>query len=164
MQKVKREESYVSTKLADKFNHLWYMVGNTPMLELHYLYKGKPGRIFVKCEHYNLTGSIKDRMALYILYQAYKSGKIAPGYEIIEATSGNTGISFAAIGKALGHSVRIIMPDWLSHERIDIMRSLGAEVVTVSKDQGGFLGSIRMAEELAKTKDAVFLPRQFENC
>jgi cysteine synthase A len=140
------------------------MVGNTPMLELHYHFQGKPGRIFVKCEHYNLTGSIKDRMALYILLQGYKSGKIAPGYEIIEATTGNTGISFAAIGKALGHSVKIIMPDWLSHERKEIIGSLGAEVVLVSKDQGGFLGSIGLAEDFAKKHDSVFLPRQFENC
>ena len=156
--------SNVSGGLADKFKHLWYLVGNTPMLELHYYFRGKPGRIFVKCEHYNLTGSVKDRMALYILYQAYQSGKIAPGLEIVEATSGNTGISFAAIGKALGHRVRIIMPDWLSQERKDIIRSLGAEVVLVSKEQGGFLGSIRLAEDYAKSPGDIFLPRQFENC
>jgi cysteine synthase A len=156
--------SNISAGLANKFSHLWYLVGNTPMLELHYFFQGKPGRIFVKCEHYNLTGSVKDRMALYILYRAYQNGKIAPGFQIIEATSGNTGISFAAIGKALGHSVKIIMPDWLSQERKEIIRSLGAEVVLVSKDQGGFLGSIGLAEDFAKTHDAVFLPRQFENC
>lgn len=160
----KEIESRLSFELASKFNHLWYMVGNTPMLELHYRFQEKPGRIFVKCEHYNLTGSVKDRMALYILFQAYQSGKIAPGYEIVEATSGNTGISFAAIGKALGHQVKIMMPNWLSQERIDIIRSLGAEVVLVSKEQDGFLGSIRMAEDFAKTNDKVFLPRQFENC
>jgi cysteine synthase A len=148
--------------LGRKFQDLWHLVGNTPMLELKYTFNGKPGKIFVKCEHYNLTGSIKDRMALYILYKAYKHHKIYPGDTIIEATSGNTGIAFAAIGKALGHEVRIIMPDWLSKERIDIIKSLGAEVVLISKAEGGFLGSIQLSERLA-ARGGVFLPKQFEN-
>lgn len=148
--------------LAGKFEHLWHLVGNTPMLELHYNYKNKAGKIYVKCEHYNLTGSVKDRMALNIMYEAYCSGAINPGDTIIEATSGNTGIAFAAIGRALGHPVKIIMPNWLSKERIDIIRSMGAEVILVSKEEGGFLGSIRMCEELA-SNGGVFLPRQFEN-
>ena len=150
--------------LTNKFAHLWHLVGNTPMLALHYTYRGQPGRIFVKCEHYNLTGSLKDRMALYILQQAYEQGKIQPGDTIVEATSGNTGIAFAAIGKALGHPVRILMPDWLSRERIDIIRSLGAEVMLISKAQGGFLGSIKLSEEMAAADGRVFLTQQFENC
>lgn len=148
--------------LANKFQHLWHLVGNTPMLRLNYTYKGKPGSIYVKCEHYNLTGSIKDRMALYIMYQAYNNCQIRPSDEIIEATSGNTGIAFSAIGKALGHTVKIIMPNWLSKERTDIIRSMGAEVVLISKEEGGFLGSIRLSEEMAAAGN-VFLPRQFEN-
>ena len=156
------ENACLSNDLANKFEHLWHLVGNTPMLELHYEYKGKPGKIYVKCEHYNLTGSIKDRMALNIMYEAYNSCAIKPGDTIVEATSGNTGIAFAAIGKALGHNVKIVMPNWLSKERIDIIRSMGAEVVLVSKEEGGFLGIIKMCEELADKGD-VFLPRQFEN-
>jgi cysteine synthase A len=152
----------LSMALGRKFQDLWHLVGNTPMMELKYTFNGKPGKIFVKCEHYNLTGSIKDRMALYILYQAYKNNKINADDTIIEATSGNTGIAFAAIGKALGHQVKIIMPDWLSKERIDIIESLGAEVVLISKAEGGFLGSIKLSEELA-AKGGVFLPKQFEN-
>ncbi|TVT43155.1 PLP-dependent cysteine synthase family protein [Hymenobacter setariae] len=150
--------------VTNKFAHLWHLVGNTPMLALHYTYQGQPGRIFVKCEHYNLTGSLKDRMALYILQQAYEQGKIQPGDTIVEATSGNTGIAFAAIGKALGHPVRILMPDWLSRERIDIIRSLGAEVTLISKAQGGFLGSIKLSQEMAAADGRVFLTQQFENC
>ncbi|QEM14472.1 PLP-dependent cysteine synthase family protein [Mucilaginibacter rubeus] len=153
----------LSGVLEQKFESLWLMVGNTPMLELQYLYRGKPGKIFVKCEHYNLTGSLKDRMALYILMQAYKQGKIKAGDTIVEATSGNTGIAFSAIGKALGHEVIIIMPDWLSKERKDIINSLGAKIHLVSKAQGGFLGSIRLAESMNKASDRFFLPRQFEN-
>ncbi len=151
-----------SLDLSEKFNHLWHLVGNTPMLEIYYQYEGIARSIFVKCEHYNLTGSIKDRMALYILDQAYRQGKIHPDDTIVEATSGNTGIAFAALGKALGHAVRIIMPNWLSRERIDIIQSLGADITLVSKEEGGFLGSIRRSEELA-LKGQVFLPQQFEN-
>ncbi|MFH0931318.1 MAG: cysteine synthase family protein, partial [Candidatus Zixiibacteriota bacterium] len=77
--------------------------------------------------------------------------------------SGNTGISFSAIGRALGHPVTIFMPDWMSEERINLIRSLGAQVRLVSKDNGGFLGSIRLAEELAENTNGAFLPRQFFN-
>jgi cysteine synthase A len=150
-------------ELQQKFRDLWHLVGNTPMLELAYTYKGKAGRIYVKCEHYNLTGSVKDRMALHILHQAYLYGKIKPRNVIVEATSGNTGIAFAAIGKALGHDVMIMMPDWLSKERMDIIKSLGAKIHLVSKAEGGFLGSIHQAEFLARVSDKYFLPRQFEN-
>nr|WP_262483924.1 PLP-dependent cysteine synthase family protein [Chryseobacterium sp. ERMR1:04] len=152
----------LSPQLDSRFKHLWCLIGNTPMLELQYIYKGKPGKIYVKCENYNLTGSIKDRMALYILYKAYMNCQINPKDTIIEATSGNTGIAFSAIGKALGHQVKIIMPNWLSKERIDIIKSMGADIELVSKEDGGFLGSITLSEQLA-SKGGVFLPRQFEN-
>jgi cysteine synthase A len=82
--------------------------------------------------------------------EAYASGEIEPGDEIAEATSGNTGIAFAAIGRALGHPVRIYMPDWMSRERVLVIQSLGAAVIPVSHEQGGFLGSIRMADEYAR--------------
>lgn len=147
----------------NKFQHFWELVGNTPMLEIIYRYKKDCRRIFVKCEHYNLTGSIKDRMALYILEKAYHDEQIKKADTIIEATSGNTGISFSAIGRALGHDVKIIMPDWLSKERIDIIKSLGAEVILISKEAGGFLGSIALSEKIASENKHVFLPRQFEN-
>jgi cysteine synthase len=133
------------------------------MIEILYRYKNVTGKVYVKCEHYNLTGSIKDRMALYILQEAYRSGKIKHHDIIVEATSGNTGISFSAIGKALGHEVKIIMPDWLSRERINIIESLGAEVILMSKEKGGFLGSIALSEQMSAADPSIFLPRQFEN-
>ncbi|MDQ2719653.1 MAG: cysteine synthase family protein [Bacteroidota bacterium] len=153
----------MDAKIATKLHHLWSLVGNTPMLQLEYQYKNKIRKIYVKCENYNLTGSIKDRMALYILQKAYETDAIKKGDTIVEATSGNTGISFSAIGKALGHEVKIIMPDWLSKERIDIIKSLGAEVILVSKQQGGFLGSIALSEKMATENEKIFLPKQFEN-
>jgi cysteine synthase A len=148
---------------TEKLQHLWSMVGNTPMLEIKYTYKGESRLIYVKCEHYNLTGSIKDRMALYIMEQSYKLNLIKPGNVIVEATSGNTGISFAAIGKALGHQVKIIMPNWLSKERFAIIGSLGAEVIQISKEEGGFLGSIALSEKMAEMDENIFLPQQFKN-
>lgn len=153
----------VANTVENMFENLWYMVGNTPMVELRYTYQGKPGNIFVKCEHYNLTGSTKDRMALYILNQAYLQGKIKPGDTIVEATSGSTGISFSAIGRSLGHPVKIIMPDKVSQERIDIVKSLGAEVILVSQEDGGFSGCLRLSREMAENDPNVFLPKQFDN-
>ncbi|PJJ84658.1 PLP-dependent cysteine synthase family protein [Mucilaginibacter auburnensis] len=155
-------ELMVSKSITAKFEHLFHLVGNTPLLKLNYRFKGKNGSIYVKCENYNLTGSIKDRMALYMMYRAYELGQIQPTDTIIEATSGNTGIAFSAIGTSLGHKVKIIMPDWLSKERMDIIKSLGAEIMLVSKEEGGFLGSISLSEKLA-LNGGVFLPRQFEN-
>lgn len=160
---VEMKPSAVENRLNDKLNHLWSLIGNTPMLQLEYRYKGKVRKIYVKCENYNLTGSIKDRMALYILQKAYQERSIKPGDTIVEVTSGNTGISFCAIGKALGHQVTIIMPDWLSKERIAIIKSLGAKVMLVSKEEGGFLGSISFSEKIARDCQNIFLPKQFEN-
>jgi hypothetical protein len=139
------------------------LIGGTPLLELHCRYRGRDHRIYAKHEAYNFTGSIKDRMALYILQRAYATGEIGPGDVIAEATSGNTGISFAAIGRALGHPVRIYMPDWMSRERVLVIQSLGAAVIPVSAELGGFLGSIRMADEFAREAGRVFRPQQFDN-
>jgi cysteine synthase len=150
-------------QLAKRFQTLEVLVGNTPLLALHYRYRGVDRVIHAKAEHLNLTGSIKDRMALHILRRAYEDGRLRAGDQIVEATSGNTGIAMAAIGRALGHPVTIFMPDWMSRERVHVIQSLGAKIVPVSREQGGFLGSIRMAEELAANQPAIFLPQQFSN-
>ncbi|WP_040398356.1 PLP-dependent cysteine synthase family protein, partial [Cesiribacter andamanensis] len=150
-------------KESEAFSNLRFMIGNTPMLELRYRYQGQPGRIWVKCEYYNLSGSIKDRMALHILRQAYQEGLLRRGDTIVEATSGNTGIAFAALGRALGHPVRIYMPDWLSRERSELLESMGAKVRLVSAEEGGFLRSIQLAGEQAEREKRIFQPKQFEN-
>jgi cysteine synthase A len=139
------------------------MIGNTPLLAVHYVFRGGKGVIFAKAEHINMTGSIKDRMAYHILKIAYQKELIGPEHVIVEATSGNTGISFAAVGTALGHRVAVFMPDWMSQERVALIKSLGARIVPVTREQGGFLASIRMTEELAAGDKNVFLPRQFSN-
>ena len=151
------------SKVPVRGQELKHMIGNTPLLAIRLLYRGKERVIYAKAEHMNLTGSIKDRMALHILKKAYQENRIEAGDTIAEATSGNTGISFAAIGRALGHQVVIFMPDWMSQERVSLIKSLGAKIIPVRRDQGGFVGSIRMTEELAEEKPHVFLPAQFAN-
>jgi cysteine synthase len=148
--------------LRSRFRGLTRLVGNTPLLAIDFEFQGRPRVLYAKAEHMNMTGSIKDRMALHILRKAHESGNLHPGDLIIEATSGNTGIAFSAVGRALGHPVAIFMPDWMSRERIELIRAFGAEIHLVSREEGGFLGSIRMAEELARSSGG-FLPRQFSN-
>lgn len=139
------------------------LIGKTPLIEIFFTYKGEERRIFAKAENYNLTGSIKDRMALYILKKSYENNLIKPTDRIVEATSGNTGISFSALGSLLGHEVTIFMPDWMSEERIKLIKSYGADVKLVSAAQGGFIGSINLTRDLAKENDNIFLPKQFSN-
>jgi cysteine synthase A len=146
-----------------KIEQIRSLIGNTPLLEINFRYKGDERKIYAKSENLNMTGSIKDRMAYTILRKSYESGDLKPGATIIEATSGNTGIAFCALGKALGHQVVIFMPNWLSAERINLIQSLGAKINLVTKEEGGFLGSIAMAEKLAKESENSFLPRQFSN-
>lgn len=148
---------------SERFHSLRMLIGNTPMLGIQCRYRGRAITVYCKFEVRNLTGSTKDRMALRIMEDAYASGEVRPGDTIVEATSGNTGISFAAIGRALGHDVRIYMPDWMSRERVQVIASLGAEIVSVSREAGGFVESIRAAKQYAAEHEHVFLPRQFES-
>ena len=157
------ENIYTGAGISASIQGLANLIGNTPLLEIEFLFKGKPRKIYAKAEYLNLTGSIKDRMAFHIMREAYAKKKIKPGYRVIEATSGNTGIAFSAVGRALGHPVTIFIPDWMSDERKNLIRSLGADIVLVSKEEGGFLGSIRRSQEMAAANPETFLPRQFEN-
>ena len=149
--------------IENRFQALSSLIGNTPMVGIVYRYEGNEGMIYAKCEHYNYTGSIKDRMALWILKEAYRKQTIRPGDPIVEVTSGNTGIALSALGRVLGHPVSIIMPDWMSKERKDIIRSFGAAIIEVSKEQGGFTGGLRIADEMAAANPNIFLSNQFSN-
>lgn len=150
-------------EMKEKLQSLHSLIGNTPLLEIHFQYKNEPRVLFAKAEYYNLTGSIKDRMALYVLEQAYLRHEISCNDEIVEATSGNTGISFSAIGAILNHPVTIFMPEWMSEERKRLIKSYGASIRTVSKDEGGFVGSVSLTQRYARDKGHVFLPDQFAN-
>lgn len=140
------------------------IIGNTPLAKIKFLYKNEERIIFVKLENFNMTGSIKDRVALHVINKSYQEGILKPGDEIVEATSGNTGISFSAVGAAFNHPVTIYMPNWMSMERIQLIKSFGAKIRLVTPEEGGFLGSIEMTRQHQATNKNVFLPCQFDNC
>ncbi|MDF1701238.1 MAG: PLP-dependent cysteine synthase family protein [Planctomycetota bacterium] len=148
--------------IEERLDSLRALIGDTRLMVIRCAYRGQPLTIGAKYEVQNFTGSIKDRMALHIMEDAYAHGAVKPGDTIVEATSGNTGIAFAAVGRALGHDVRIYMPDWMSRERVMVIQSLGAEIVPVTAEAGGFLGAIAQAEAFAAEHEGVFAPRQFE--
>jgi len=150
--------------LQKKFDEVRKLIGNTPMIEISYRYKKKEERtLYFKLEYYNVSGSVKDRMALNVLECAYKNGTISPEHIIAETTSGNTGIAFCCLGAYLGHEVLIYMPDWMSEERKRMMSAFGAKLQLISREQGGFKGCLKAVEELKKENDNIFTPLQFEN-
>lgn len=138
------------------------LIGNTPLIKITYKYNDVVRSMYAKLEYYNYTGSIKDRIAYYIINKSYEDGTLKKGMPIIEATSGNTGISFSALGRYYGHDVHIFMPDWVSNERKNIMKFYGAKVYLVSRDEGGFKECIKRADELSKKING-FRPNQFDN-
>ena len=152
---------FVGRERDDKLQSLSALIGNTPVIKILARCEGRDVTVYAKAEMFNLSGSIKDRMALAILQDAIRRGDLLPGQTIVEATSGNSGISFAAIGCALGHPVVIFMPDWVSAERRATLAIYGADVRLVSRDEGGFLGCMAAAEEL--DQQGAYLPRQFSN-
>ena len=137
-------------------------IGNTPMIKISYKNGEKINYIYAKLEWYNPTGSIKDRVAYYMIKKAKDRGNLKENMPIIEATSGNTGISIAALGAYYNHPVYIFMPDWASKERVKLMKSYGANVILISKEDGGFKKCLEEAEKLAKEKNGLWT-NQFAN-
>lgn len=133
-------------------------VGNTPLVKVAEI---NGNTIFGKLEYFNPTGSVKDRAALYIVRGAIARGELKDGGAIIEATSGNTGIGLALVGKSLGYPVVIVMPENMSKERIALMRGLGAEVVLTDKALG-MNGAVSRAKEI-QTERGGFIANQFGN-
>jgi len=138
------------------------LIGNTPMIRINYEFEGKKDCIYTKLEYYNYSGSIKDRIALHIIEKARKNGDLVDGQSIVEVTSGNTGMSFSAIGAYYNHDVHIFMPDWVSLERRKLIEMYGAHVHLVSKEEGGFKRALVLAEEFARENNS-FKPLQFDN-
>ena len=138
------------------------VIGNTPMINITYRYKGRENNIYAKLEMFNVTGSMKDRVAYYIIKNAKEKRILKDNMPIIEATSGNTGISLSALGAYYKHPVYIFMPDWASKERIELMKLYGANITLISKEEGGFIKCVEEAKELAKELNG-FLANQFEN-
>ena len=132
------------------------------MIKINYKYNGREKSIFTKLEYFNLTGSIKDRVAFYIINNAKKRGILKEKMPIVEATSGNTGIALAALGSYYKHPVYIFMPDWASKERIELMKSYGATIFLYSREEGGFIRCVNEAEKMAKEING-FWANQFSN-
>ena len=138
------------------------LIGNTPMIKIDYEYENRKGSIYSKLEYYNYSGSIKDRIASHIIQKERENGNLKEGQSIVEVTSGNTGISFSAIGALYGHEVHIFMPDWVSLERRKLIEMYGAHVHLVSKEEGGFKRALELAEEFS-LENGAYRPLQFDN-
>lgn len=141
------------------YNNVLELIGNTPLLSLE---ETTGYHIFAKAEFLNPGGSIKDRIALNMIEEAEKSGKLKPGMTIIEPTSGNTGIGLALCGVRKGYKVIIVMPENMSDERKKIIHALGAELV-LTPPELSIGGSVDKAMELAASSEEYFVPQQFEN-
>ena len=140
------------------------LIGNTPLLEFTHFESDLDlkAKVYGKVESFNLTGSIKDRAALYMIEAAEREGKLKTGSTIIEPTSGNTGIALSAIGSAKGYKVILVMPDTMSVERRRLMKAYGAEIV-LTDGAKGISGSIEKAGELLAEIEDSFMPDQFSN-
>lgn len=147
-------------KRKDNSMNIDKLIGNTPMIKIKLKYQENTINVFAKLEYYNYTGSIKDRLANYIIKDGYKNNTLKKNMPIIEATSGNTGISFAALGAFYNHPVHIYIPDFVSKERVKIMKLYGANVHLISGN--GFQTAIKEADKLAKKING-FRPNQFNN-
>lgn len=134
-------------------------IGNTPIVKIRNL---TYSQIYAKAEFLNPGGSIKDRVALYLIEQAEKKGMLHPGSIIVEPSSGNTGIGLAFVGVQKGYRVRIVMPENMSEERKKIIRAFGGELI-LTPAEGGLPGAIEVAEKLKQGDPLVFVPQQFEN-
>ncbi len=139
------------------------LIGKTPLMELTHIEEkySLKAKIFAKLEYFNPAGSVKDRIALGMIENAEKSGRIGKGSVIVEPTSGNTGIGIAAVGTAKGYKVVIVMPETMSIERRRLIAAYGAEVV-LSEGALGMKGAIAKAEKIAKERGGVVLG-QFVN-
>ena len=134
--------------------HLTNLIGNTPMVKIN-------NKIYAKLETYNPSGSIKDRMAYYILTEAKKTWHLKPNDTIVEATSGNTGIAMSMLGAAMGHPVIIIMPRNMSEERKCMMRTYGAKIIEVGDN--AFKDAIELRDKMCNENENYFNPKQFTN-
>ena len=144
-------------------NNVLEAIGETPLIRINRLNPNPNVNIYAKVEGFNPTGSIKDRIAIQMIEQAEKEGKLTPGKVIIEPTSGNTGIGLAIAGIVKGYKVEIVMSSAVSVERRKIIRSYGGKVILTAADEGTD-GAIRMAHKLAQENpDKYFMPDQFSN-
>ena len=143
-------------------NSITELIGNTPMVRLRNLVGTKDAEVYLKLEFFNPGSSVKDRIALSMIEEAEKEGKLKKGSIIVEPTSGNTGIGLAMIGAAKGYKVLLVMPETMSIERRKLLKAFGADLV-LSDGTKGMKGAIEKANEIVKQNPDYFMPQQFEN-
>jgi len=147
-------------KNSSILNSILDAVGNTPLVRLKKL---STGNVFVKAEHLNPGGSIKDRVARYILKRAIEDGKLKQGMTIIEATSGNTGIGLSLVGRQLGYRVICVIPENMSIERRKIIKAFGGEII-ITPSEENIAGSVSKVKEIiSENPKAYFFVNQFSN-
>ena len=144
------------------FKNILDAIGHTPLVELSRLSPNPRVRIFAKLEGNNPTGSLKDRIAKYMIDDAEQSGTLTHDRTILEPTSGNTGIALAMIGRYKGYKVKVVMPENVSEERRQLLEAYGAEVVLSDGSQGSN-GAIRVAQKMAAETPHYFMPYQYGN-
>ena len=144
------------------YNNITEVFGNTPLVRLNKITDGGKADVYAKLEFYNPSSSVKDRLGIAMVDAAEESGELKPGGTLIEATSGNTGISLAMVGAARGYRTIIVMPDSMSLERKILIRAYGAELVLTPAAEG-MKGSVAKAEELGNSIEGAVMVRQFEN-
>ena len=148
--------------MARIYDDVTALVGNTPLVRLNKLTEGVGATVVGKLEFYNPASSVKDRIGVAIVDAAEKSGALPPGGTIVEATSGNTGISLAMVGAARGYKVVLTMPETMSKERRGLLRAFGAELV-LTPGPAGMKGAVDKANEIAAERPGSVLARQFAN-
>jgi cysteine synthase len=144
------------------FANITQTIGNTPLVELQRIGKDLPARILLKLEFFNPLGSVKDRIGLNMIEAAEKAGLLTPGTEVIEPTSGNTGIALAFVCAAKGYPLTLVMPETMSQERRTLLLLLGAKLV-LTPGPLGMKGAIAKSLELKEKTPSAFVPGQFEN-
>jgi cysteine synthase A len=137
-------------------------IGNTPLQKLELRTNGRDYQIYAKFEYMNPSGSVKDRIAKYMIEEAERRNLLKPGHTIVEATSGNTGIALSMVGAAKGYKVLIVMPEHMTGERVRLITNLGANLCLTPRADG-FEGAVARAKKIANTSDRYFLTNQFCN-
>src|SRR3972149_1417077 len=145
-----------------KVENILKLVGQTPLVRLNRMTAGLEAEVWVKLEFYNPTGSVKDRIACYMIEEAERRGVLKPGATIVEPTSGNTGIALAAVCAVKGYKMIAVMPETMTIERRKMLKAFGAEVV-LTPAQEDVAGAIRKACELVREIPNAFMPDQFNN-
>ncbi|MGG3279054.1 cysteine synthase A [Paenibacillus solani] len=148
--------------MAKVVNNVTELIGGTPLVRLNRIVPEDSAEIYLKLEYQNPGASVKDRIAISIVEEAEKDGRLKPGGTIVEATSGNTGIGLAMVAAAKGYKAVIVMPETMSLERRNLLRAYGAELVLTPGSEG-MNGAVKKAEEIVKENSGFFMAEQFKN-